>query len=84
MPKLPGDVQRLRQVRWFIVVTAAVIGAIIWRLIESRFDPPGYIQLVFVALVVVLVAPIARKRETHARVAGTLVVCNVAGRLLER
>ena len=67
VPKLPGDVQRLRQVRWFIVVTTAVIGAIIWRLIESRFDPPGYIQLVYVALVVVLVAPIARKRERRDR-----------------
>jgi MFS-type transporter involved in bile tolerance (Atg22 family) len=59
--------QRLRQVRWFVVVMAAVMGAIIWGLIGSRFNPPGYMQLVFVALAVVFVAPLARKRENRDR-----------------
>ena len=50
-----------------IAVLAAVAGGIVWALIESVFEPPGFVSLIFVTVVTVIVGrtllPLAAKRR---------------------
>jgi uncharacterized membrane protein YeaQ/YmgE (transglycosylase-associated protein family) len=47
-------------------VLAGVVGAFVWYLIASVFDPPGLVNLIFVAVVTLVVGrtllPLAKKR----------------------
>jgi predicted lysophospholipase L1 biosynthesis ABC-type transport system permease subunit len=59
------------EMRWGIVLAIAVLagvaGAVVWYLIARVFDPPGFVNLIFVAVVTLVVGrtllPLAAKNR---------------------
>lgn len=62
------------EMRWRIVLAIAVLagvaGAFVWYVIASVFDPPGFVNLIFVAVVTLVVGrtllPLAAKNRGRA------------------